>query len=365
MSRSDVTAKKTPAILLIDRNLTARRSVVLGSAISELYEKEGKGLNPPPVEAALPTQRNKIEQFLRVQPFGSIFVAVTESELSTLSDGERLPRKPCDSISCGFEIINQKVGDHDLYFLTRDNITGVDIASLLLSGARGIIDLEALGSLEVVGRVIQATHDTDKELNRILVGDPYTKLDRLIDLVKNQMPVGHWNLLLALAEIPRVRLDVSGNVNQIKIAAALARWKDITGFQGSEQVTSRHLASVLNIIKRHVDVNPDEDNYDENEEDDEVESRSRTRYLTRGELKELPFLPAYARMFGLPRRLIPILGADESKLSTQLFKQGVMGMHVKSLYEGGVVKVGSVIMPSRSRPQEVKRNLRHKRGVKR
>lgn len=364
MSRGDVTSNKAPAILLIDRNPAARRSAVIGSAIAELQESEVSGVNPTVIETALPTQRDKIEQFLRAHALGAAFIAVNETELSTLSDGERLPRRPCESISCGFEILKQKVNEHDLYFLTRDNVTGVDIASLLLSGARGVIDMEALGSLEVVRRIIQATRDTGKELNRILAGDPYTKLDRLIDLVKNQMPVGHWNLLLALAEIPRVRLDVSGNANQSKIAAALSRWKDVTGFQGSEQVTSRHLASVLNIIKRHVDVNPDEDNYDE-DEDEEVENIGRTRYLTRAELKELPFLPAYARMFGLPRRLIPILGADESKLGTQLFKQGVMGMHVKSLSGGGDVKLGSVIMPSRSRPQEAKRNLRHKRGVKR
>jgi hypothetical protein len=68
-------------------------------------------------------------------------------------------------------------------------------------------------------------------------------------------------------------------------------------------------------------------------------------------------------MFGLPRRLIPILDADQSKLGTQLFKQGVMGMHVKSSSAGGEIKIGNVTMPSSSRPQESKHNLhRHKKG---
>ena len=365
MPKGDVTIKNLPAFLLVDRNQAARRAVVLKSAIVELNERVGRGETPPVVEAALPTQKDKIKQFLEAHPAGITFVAVTEKELSMMSDDGGLPRMPCASIACGFEIINQKGGKHDLYFLTRDNVTGVDIVSMLLSGARGVIDLEAVGSLEVVKCVIQATRDTDKRLKRILVGEPHTKLDRLIDIVKNQMSVGHWTLLLALAEIPRIRLDVSGNANQRKIASALSNWKHVTGFQGSENVTSRHLASILNIIKQHVDVNPDEDEYDE-DEDEEAEREGRTRQLTQAELKELPFLPAYARMFGLPRRLIPVRAADESKLASQLFNQGVMGIHVQSPPSNlGGIQVGRVTMPVSHRHQETKRNLlRNKRGEK-
>lgn len=368
MPSDDVTAKEIPAILLIDQNPSARRSVVLSSAVTELNEKENWGANLVGVETVLPTQKDKIKQFLRNHSQGIIFVAITENDLSTLSNGNRLPRKPCDSISCAFEIIGQIGESNDLYFLTRNNITGVDAISMLLSGARGVIDMEALGSAEVIKCVIRANRDTNKNLSRILVGDPYTKLDRLIDTIKNQVPIGHWNLLLALAEIPRVRLDVSGNANQIKIASALSKWKDITGFQGSEDVTRRHLASILNIIKGWIDVNPEEDEYEDDElfEDDEVEHESRsTRQLTRSEMQELPYLPTYARMFGLPRRLIPIRDADESKLGTQLFRQGIMGMYVKSPSIKSGIKIGRVTMPTSVPIQKIKRNRpRHAIGEK-
>lgn len=342
----------TPSsILVVDGNMAARRCAIIRETVEDLAKKRGNGgWANIKVETFLPSNKNDIGRILRTIKPLIVLVILAETKFSKLADGRRLPRVPCESIMCGYEIIAQIGVPNDVYFVARDdNISGVDVMSILLSGARGIIDLESLGSTVILKTLLDATKNpvTLKKQNRLLVGRPYKRLEKLLDMTKNRLTPNQWNLLLALAEIPCVPLKVntkSGNANQTAIALEVSRWWQMTGYRVTDE-TRRHIVSVLLEIKSNLALGTDgyEDDLDyEFEEEDEEDMDSSE--LTKMQKRELPYLPLYARMMGLPSRLLPIRGLDETLLASELFKKGINGMHIKAPTKKNGIVVGEVTM---------------------
>jgi len=340
-----------PSILVVDGNPAARRCAIIRETVAELADKSGDGTwAAMKVEAMLPSKTsNVIKKIQDIQPC-IVLVVLTETKFSKLTGGKQIPRVPCDSIACGYEIIEQIGVSSDVYFVPRDdNISGVDIMSMLLSGARGVVDLETLGSGVILKTLLQATKNPDavKKKNRLLVGRPYKQLGTLLDMTKSRLTPNQWNLLLALAEIPCTTLKVntkSGNANQKAIALEISRWWERTGYRGSDE-TSRNVVNVLLEIKGNLasSLVEGEGNFEYGFDEEEYDLDDHE--LTKMQKRELPYLPLYARMMGLPSLLLPIRGLDETLLTSELFKKGVNGMHVKAPISKNGIPVGEVTMP--------------------
>lgn len=275
-------------------------------------------------------------------------VVLTAENLTMLTDGH-LPRRVCAPVNVGYELLNQLNGIGDVYFLAAQ-ITGVEILSLLLSGARGVLDMGVLGSVGILRHLCDATRDIEKGMNRIAAGHSFSELDKLIQTVrvKWRMAPEHWRLLLAFGEVPVMKLPCGFPPNQDNAARALARYEGITGYVVSKR-TARKIPALLDYVGSELDQLNDEkqqrdnagdenwpeDTMPESEEThslDEDQSapnprRWREGRLTPEEKADLPYLPVTIRHLGFPQRLLPIRGLDQSHLSGRLY-DGILGIDV-------------------------------------
>ena len=310
------------SILLIDDEPIARRYAIVGEAAKEGLATNGAmiGRNID-IQFLRPSQKPEITQFIKNEKPYIALIVITEEELSLLPN-EKIPRIPCDSIAVGYELVDRVGVANDIYFVVRD-ITGVDVISLLLSGARGVIDSKALGEWSTLQTLIAGISESDKRLNRILIGQPYRELKSLKEMAHGrwQLAPQHWSMLLALAEIPVLRFSISDNKpKQNQIAREMSKWVEVTGYVVPE-VAARRLPTLLTLVTGELEV-----------EDSEVESdvhSGKRRALSSAEMFELPYLPMYVRELGFPSRLIPIRGLDQTQLVTRLLK-GLRGIEVVS-----------------------------------
>jgi hypothetical protein len=255
--------------------------------------------------------------------------------------------------------------ENDVYFVTR-SITGVDAISLLMSGARGLVEMEPLGSCWAMQEIIHGVREPEKKLNRLLIGSPYHKLKSLIEMANGrwQLPESHWSLLLALAEIPLLKLPIpnkkrqnsdqdtketsdttqegirpargKNKPTQNQIADEIAEWVTVTGYSVSGS-TSRKLPLLLNLIMDELDV-------DSSEQTQDIELSGKRRMLRGEEMFELPYLPTYVRLLDFPPRLLPIRGLDQSQLAARLYK-GLRGIEIVSTSTHENVIVAHVTLP--------------------
>ncbi len=306
-------------ILLIDRGRNARREAVVGEAIAELDRRRlptesilRRGIE---VRSYFPEETSEIKTAMRENSPTIALVVVLEEELSTLTEGVRLPRIPCESISCGHSLIDWTGLENDIYFVVRTgNITGIDVMSMLLSGARGVIGEEALGVPEVQEALVRATQDRDKRLHRLAIGRPYHKLDAMIDMARDrwQIDITQWRLLLALAEIPLIRLP-SGHPPKCNLLAdEIGKFESVTG-PAQTSTTRRKLRLVFDLVRDELAFGDD----DSPISDESSENRG---FLDHEDSFDLPYLPLYARLVGFPARILPIRGIDQLDLATLLYK---------------------------------------------
>ena len=100
--------------VLVDHNRSARRAAVLSQALAEAAQSGShnkmKEVNVTDVYTyRQPEIHAAIAQFSR----SAVFIVVDEDELTALTDGRRLPRVPCQSIACGYELMNSLPGKAD------------------------------------------------------------------------------------------------------------------------------------------------------------------------------------------------------------------------------------------------------------
>jgi len=306
-------------VVLIDSNRSARRVAVLREALSEATRRESQcDFKDLKVTDLYGYRQQEIQNAFTRFSKSVVFVVVDEKELTTLKY-RRLPRIPCASISCGYELIRSLGRRADVYFVIRRNVSGLDVLSMLLSGARGVVDREVLGSSDLISLTVSSLMHGDRE-RCIVAGHAAHVLDSIIQLikVKHGMAKRHFALLVALAEIPRQRLNIGDRVTQKEVVNQIQRYFDATGYQVKLD-TYRLLPILLTIVKHGVSL--------EGDEDVEREEPDHSRFmLTRGERQELAFLPAYAREFGLPAHVLPVRDVDEINLINHIYKYGVNGV---------------------------------------
>jgi len=306
-------------VVLIDSNRSARRVAVLNEALSEATQRESqRDLEKLKVTDLYVYRQQEIEDTFTRFSKSVVFVVIDENELTTLKHG-RLPRVPCESIACGYELIRSLGRRADVYFVIRRNVSGLDVLSMLLSGARGVVDREVLGSSDLISLTVSSLMHGDRE-RRIVAGHAAHVLDSTIQLikVKHGMAKRHFALLVALAEIPRRRLNIGDRVTQKEVVNQIQRYFDATGYQVKLD-TYRLLPILLTIVKQGVSL--------EEDEDVEREEPDNSRFmLTRGQRQELAFLPTYAREFGLPAHVLPVRDIDEINLINHIYKYGVNGV---------------------------------------
>jgi len=342
MAKNSEITLKDPLIVLIDKNTTARRAAIVREAVADLIREENDQdiWKTVSVKTFAPSEQSEVAVALTGHNCAIALIIIDEKELSTLTDGERIPRLPCESVLCGYRLIGQMGSGNDLFFVVRgDIITGVDVISMLLSGIRGVIDINALGSPGVLKTLVNATQMLDKRLNRLVVGRPYELLDSLITMarIKWQISMEHWALLLALAEIPLLKLPSEYPPKQNKIAQEVSAFEGMTGYLVNSS-TQRKLPLILDMVGGEIGV------FDNDELTSEEERLGRGRYLDREEMFELPYLPLYAREIGMPSRLLPIRELDQSQLATWLYK-GFRFIEIRSTQTYDNIPVVQITMP--------------------
>jgi hypothetical protein len=325
-------------VVLIDSNRSARRVAVLNEALSEATQRESqRDLEKHKVTDLYVYRQQEIEDTFTRFSKSVVFVVIDENELTTLKHG-RLPRVPCESIACGYELIRSLGRRADVYFVIRRNVSGLDVLSMLLSGARGVVDRDVLGSSELIRMTVSTLMQSERERG-IVAGHAAHVLDSLIQLIKekHRMAKRHFALLVALAEIPRRRLDIGDRVTQIEVVNQIQRHFDATGYKVKLD-TYRLLPTLLTIVKDGVSL--------EEDEDAESEDPDNSRFtLTRSQKQELAFLPAYAREFGLPAHVLPVRGIDEINLISHIYKYGVYGIETVTQRNAERIQILQVSLP--------------------
>ena len=211
-------------VVLIDSNRSARRVAVLREALSEATRRESQcDFKELKVTDLYGYRQQEIQNVFTRFSKSVVFVVVDEKELTTLQY-RRLPRIPCESISCGYELIRSLGRRADVYFVIRRNVSGLDVLSMLLSGARGVVDREVLGSTDLISLTVSSLMHSDRE-RRIVAGHAAYVLESIIQLIKGKhgMAKRHFALLVALAEIPRQRLDIGEKVTQKEVVNQVQR----------------------------------------------------------------------------------------------------------------------------------------------
>ena len=333
MKTSKVLTNGNPSLFLYDQKLYARRHLVIKDAAQEVLGTE--------VDVKrISTESSLVSHWIDGSSGSIIFIVITENQLADLKEN-RLPRVCCDSIRIGYDLIDKVGTNNDIYFVVRD-VTGADVVSMLLSGARGVIDPDFLGSSEVIKKVLDEVRTRDRRLNRLLIGRPSQTLKSLREMVvsKWQLASTHWELLLALGEIPCIRLHVNKNMpNQKGIANEIANWHRVTGYLVNTN-TSKKIPTIMELVASEV--------LEDDETDDWTieERQNKRRQLSGSEMLELPYLPMYARYLGFPSRLLPISGYDQSQIAIKLYS-GLRGIEfvTTKYHENGDVVISNITMP--------------------
>jgi hypothetical protein len=151
----------------------------------------------------------------------------------------------------------------------------------------------------------------------------------------------HFALLVALAEIPRLRLNISERVTQKEVVNQVQSHFDETGYKVKLD-TYRLLPTVLTIVKEAMS-----DQYEEDMSewgDESLEDSSRL-ILSKSERPELAFLPSYARNFGLPTHVLPVRGISQEDLIKHLYKRGLYGVETIAVRQVENVQIRQVTLP--------------------
>jgi hypothetical protein len=267
-----------------------------------------------------------------------VLIAISEDRVSSLTSDEsvegggRLPRIACGSVRAGYDLLRNEGRRPDVYFLLRPPVSyGLHVLSLVLSGADGVLDAEYAGSSHVAAWLLQrrlrhlanakwaSSRSTGLTLSNAtrkvtaLAGRPAEALDRLIDIARADWHIDfpRWELLLALAQVPRERLGPRPRTpSQTWVKAALDNWAHVTGYVGGEGVR-RRIPSVFDLLR---------DDEETMLADSPADREGRRRALTSQEMQELPALPALARSKGFPNQLLPVRGVDDSALAHTLYR---------------------------------------------
>jgi hypothetical protein len=259
-------------------------------------------------------------------------IIVREDRMATAPGGE-LPRATAPTIQQAFELLNHYESTLDLHLLvTNAPIKGPDIVSLYLSSVAGLArghDFAELLRRAIMRRLLSAV---ERQRKRILLGDCYTILDNFLEQ-NFGVPVHEWEVLLALAEVPRPRLFApSGTPSQSAAASALLSWNKATGFTIDHNSLRRRIGAIAKRLQR--------DEYDEDIR------------LNRAERYELIDLPRDVRERGYPECLIPVRNRPQSDLARLLY-QGFEGM--RTIAEQQVaIKPELVTVSRRSRSNSVR-----------
>jgi hypothetical protein len=281
-----------------------------------------------------------------------VLIAISEEDVCVLTPdaraegGERIPRKACQSVKIGYSLLDDDVGRPDVYFLTRSSVTyGLHVLSLVVSGADGVLDAECVGSQRTAARLLERRRGRTRgsraspraaprlvwsnksRTASLLAGKPAEALDNLIDVARAgwQIDLRHWELLLALAQVPRDRLGprTKRAPSSIWISEALNRWSLVTGYVAGANVR-RQVPWVFDLLTA------------DEEEDvavDTMEDRDRRRRgLTSEQMHDLPFLPALARSKGFPRKILPVRNVSDAALTETLYR----GLYRVQLYRSEV-----------------------------
>lgn len=347
-------------VLIIDGQNHARRDAVLRAAFDAIRSRDSRDIyRDVQINSFPPSEQLEIKESLRAAAQKHIptltLVVVSERDRSKPADGIT-GRLPCDSISLGYGLIDEAGVANDIYYVVND-ITAVETLSLLLSGARGVIQVDALGAVGLLMALVDGTTERDKRLNRKLAGRPYHELELAIDVWRRNLQIAdrHWLLVLALAEIPVMRLPTQRTRDiaeassieekrkarkqptQKQIALEISLYSSVTGFSysGSERL----LPDVLKMLE--VAIMQIETGEQASYEPSSVEKRRR---LAQEEMFELPFLPVYARRAGFPSRLLPIRGINDTQLSDHLYA-GISRVEIKRTRSADALVIADVTVP--------------------
>lgn len=337
MPQKRISSPDKLSLVLLDKQIIARRKVVIEEAAVELA-KSDPGSVDVGLEYLPATNISQIRKRLTRQSSKLIMVVVHEDDLSGLTDEQKIPRIPCESVALSYSLLDHVGANNDLYVVVRD-ITGVDVISLLLSGVRGVIDVDAIGSSKILKKLVNGTSQPDKRMHRLLIGRPYLAFNALVEMarVRLQIPIQHWRLLLALAEIPVRKLNCDLQPKQKQIANEMSKYEDTTGYVVTN-VTSRQLPLVLQLVAGELGL-LGEDNTSERRD-----AGKRRRFLDREEMFELPYLPSYARELGLSSCLLPVRGLDQSQLADYLYK-GLRGIETALTSSLDGIALADLTMP--------------------
>lgn len=303
-------------LFLVDNKMIARRRSIIQSTLAEMG-KDASKLNFQHIGSA---EYSKIIDVANKADTIALFT-VGHEQLASLSENGSLPRIVCETLAHGYETINQLGSESNVYAVV-GKITGVEVLSLLLSGFKGVLDVNSLGSTAMIRRILSDVNKTERLQKCLLIGRPYLSFKFLSQALRSDLQIdgSQWNLLLALAEIPMIKLPFSGKVPKQKtLASTIAEWSHATGYL-SIDAASRNLPKIQDTL---FDILTSEDYKSELH----LIELGDFGTLDKNDQIDLHYLPLYARLIGLPSCLIPIRGADESQIQSLLYK-GLRGTEV-------------------------------------
>ena len=138
----------------------------------------------------------------------AILVTVTRSPLASFDATVMGGRRPSDEVDAGLRLLRGVGLNADVFFvLCAADCGPVDIFSLLLAGARGVLDASALGSRPILEYLASPSKWTDP-LRHLLVGRPYERLayfhGRVFAHTRLSRP--QFQCLVGLAEMPELQI---------------------------------------------------------------------------------------------------------------------------------------------------------------
>jgi len=256
-----------------------------------------------------------------------VLIAVDETILS-LAQAKLPVRTPCGSIKFGYELLGNARNADEVYFLVRrGSTTGLDVLTLFLSGARGVIDMEAMVNPEVIESIVNARSAGDTNRFRYVVGGAYLVFDQLLDLYSRITSRPQWEIMLTLCEVPHNRLiiDDAQTMTNKAIVRALSKPSAYTVFLPNT-ASDRNVGELIAALEEELEqisVRDSEKSVAWERDLDQMGEEIIVPIV--GEF-DSAYLPLYVRQLGFPARLLPIRDVEDSKL-------------VKHLYDG-LSKVG-------------------------
>lgn len=294
----------TLPVVWVDTEPKARRASLLRQAIEESRPPHS-GQTGDKVIVKLcecdSTSKTRILSLAQANP-SLIFIVVSEAELAAF--GTDLQRIPCASVRLGYELISECSTCNDIYFvIPSGRATGVDVLSLLVSGARGVVGLDALCSSQIVRALVNRYGKGQRLEDPIVAGEPMELLDHLIELVDARYKrQAKFELLLALSEIPLARLPIQGSPTNTQLAEEIGKFGNKTGYYRNTN-TERIIPLIVDEVEQLLE-SPVGSMITE-----ELPHQLRLRlgYLGRVKMIDPPYLPMYARLvYGLPSCLLPV-----------------------------------------------------------